>query len=273
MWKIVLCTLLLCSCSSFYYHPSKNIFATPKQFKKDFKENIISTPTGVQLSSWTIYGKNDQKKNLIVQFHGNAENMSSHMLSLLWITDYNYDLITFDYRGYGKNEGSPSPLGLREDALTFLKYVENEFEKGNYQKLIVVGQSLGGAVLLDALRFYPTKDKIHLLVLDSTFSSYRRMAMKVLQKSWITYLFSPLGYLVASGETSPQGYISEFKMPKLVIHSKGDFIVDYSEGEAIYEELISPKNMWSFGQKSHIGVFFVENNKYRQEFLKYIKSL
>lgn len=260
----------LSGCSSFYYHPSKKIFFTPDKFGRDYIDFGFKNKIGQSISSWKIFGKINEGKNLVVQFHGNAQNMSSHMRSLIWLTEYNFDLITYDYRGYGESEGEPTPAGLRDDSIIFLSKVYQEFKKGKYEKLVLVGQSLGGAVLMDALSFFEKRNEVDLLVLDSTFSSYKSVGMRVLQKSWITYLFSPLSYVIASNETAPIKRIEFLKMQKLVIHADGDPVVDFREGEDLYERLISPKEFWKIKSKSHIGVFFLENKKFREKFVNFI---
>lgn len=52
------------------------------------------------------------------------------------------------YRGYGKSEGEASEVGLKLDAQAALDYVYgHERLKGG--KIIVYGQSIGGAVAID----------------------------------------------------------------------------------------------------------------------------
>ena len=276
MKSFILLSLLIflnISCSNFYYHPTKKIYITPDKLGRDFVDFSFKNKEGLNIASWKILSNGKNRKNLIVQFHGNAENMSSHMRSLIWLTKHNFDLITYDYRGYGESDGVPSPLAIREDSILFLNKVYEEFKKDKYEKLILIGQSLGGAVLMDALSFFEKRHEVDLLVLDSTFASYKSVGMRVLQKSWITYLFSPLSYVIASNETAPIKRMEFLKMPKLVIHADGDPVVDFSEGKDLYESLTSPKEFWKIKSKSHIRVFFLDNKKFREKFISFINYL
>ena len=44
-------------------------------------------------------------KGWVVQVHGNAQNLTSHVRGLGWVTELGYGLLIFDYRGYGSSTG------------------------------------------------------------------------------------------------------------------------------------------------------------------------
>lgn len=50
-------------------------------------------------------GLSASKNTLVLFFHGNAENISSHFISAAWIADRGYDLMMFDYRRFGRSDG------------------------------------------------------------------------------------------------------------------------------------------------------------------------
>jgi hypothetical protein len=145
--------------------------------------------------------KSEKKKPLIVQFHGNAQNMSAHYLSLKWLVEKGHDLFIFDYQGYGPSHGSPSPENLRDDALNVLEYVESELISGE-QTYIAYGQSLGGNVLADALIHKNDHSKILTVIIDSSFPSYREIAEKKLRSHWASWVFWPLTYLLVDDSTN-----------------------------------------------------------------------
>jgi len=275
IFSLLLLVLLsyLQACSSFYYHPQKLHYSNPQiHFKKNYIENIITSGENL-LNTWLIPAKGQKEKKLIVQFHGNAENMSTHYYSLLWLTDFEFSLLTFDYSGYGKSSGTPNPKQLRQDGISILDYALKLFQEGGYSKLIVIGQSIGGAVAADALAHWKGKDKVNLFVIESSFSSYSRMAMDLLQRSWITYLFSPLGYLIVDTQTNPDKSLAQLTIPKLVIHGKNDPVIPLGEGRKLFEKLPFPKTLHLIEKGEHIDSFFTENQKYRNKFLDFIRKL
>lgn len=272
------CLVLLTGCSGFYYHPMEEHWVDPKRGQANDYENIwLDVSEEVRLHGWWIKGHNpeQQPKQLVLQLHGNAQNISTHMWSLLWLAQLEFDLLTIDYRGYGKSTGTPTPLGLREDAQAMLAYAVQHFKQGGYQQLIVIGQSLGGAVVLDALAHSDTslQEQIDWLVLDSTFASYKRVGASVLRQHWLTYLFSPLSYVIASNKTGPgRSSLCHLNMPKLWIHAKVDPVIPFAEGQRLREQLPPPLISWELDTPSHIGVFGIEEKRYQNEFLRLMRQ-
>ena len=104
------------------------------------------------------------------------------------MTDEGYDLFSFDYRGYGISEGQPSQEGVNQDALAAIHYVAGQTK----QKLILYGQSLGGAILLRSLDDVPAADRarIKAVVIESSFYSYHAIARDVLLGTGLLFCFS-----------------------------------------------------------------------------------
>lgn len=187
-----------------------------------------------------------------MQFHGNAENQSSHLLSVSWLVDYGYDVITFDYRGFGQSSGSGSFSKLKEDAKIIYDYVLQT--KKADQQLILVGQSLGGYVLLQTLADSPIEKKVDWLILDSTFSSIKEMLKS---KSKILGWFSP------SEDEIKKPIITNI----LITHGTQDPVIPFSNGEKLSQ--LFPKSLWwKIQDGRHLDIFTAHDYKYRSELLK-----
>ena len=59
---------------------------------------------GVALHGWFFRTIPEAKATILV-FHGNAENLSTHVNSVLWLVQEGFNVFIFDYRGYGGNPG------------------------------------------------------------------------------------------------------------------------------------------------------------------------
>src|SRR6218665_856427 len=92
--------LMFTSCSWMIYQPDKYLYATPEQYKVKFDAFTIPSKDGTKLSAWRMYSKNNNAKNLLLYFHGNAQNLTSHFANSVWMMDQDYEVIIFDYRGY-----------------------------------------------------------------------------------------------------------------------------------------------------------------------------
>ncbi len=268
--------LLLCSsCTSLFYQPDSYFYSDPKALKLDYQEIQIPSFDGTQLALWSFKGdKKIAKKCLILFFHGNAQNVSSHYYNLAWIVPQGHDFMILDYRGYGVSEGKPNPKAVRGDALTFLEYGYQAFKKGPYQKLVVYGQSLGGNILLDALKEFPHQEEVNLAIFDSTFLSYQELAQDKLKRAILTYPFNWLAYLLISDETSPQAYAPNFKRPSLIIHGEKDGIIPFKFGEEFYQKIGAEKKwFWKIENGEHIDIFARHGGIYQTKFLEFLKEL
>lgn len=263
--KILFLCLFLTGCTSLIYQPDKYMYAHPDQFKTRFEAFTFDSIDGTKLSAWKLFSKTKNPKNLLIYYHGNAQNLTAHFLNSVWMVDHGYDVIIFDYRGYGLSEGKPNPKGVAEDGLAFLNYAYADFKKGGYTKFIVYGQSLGGAVVLRSLEDFTHRDEISLLVLDSTFLSPRAVARDKTNR-----LFQ---YLISNAYTAnPE--LKHLTMPVLSIHSTEDFVISYRLGQDLFNKIPNPKkDFWTFSIRGHGDVFFVEHRKYRDLFLKYVESV
>lgn len=70
------------------------------------------------------------------------------------------------YSRYGLSEGSPSEAGIRSDAQMALDYIKSHPLLEN-TKVILYGQSIGGAVAIDLAATNP--DRIGGIILENTF--------------------------------------------------------------------------------------------------------
>ncbi|GAB4010765.1 MAG: alpha/beta hydrolase [Bdellovibrio sp.] len=270
----LLLILTLTSCTSLFYQPDSVLYSEPTQYKLNYKTLTFNSKDGTPLSAWLIEATTKKKKGLVLQFHGNAQNMSSHWVSVGWLAQHGYDVLAFDYREYGISEGDADPKGVYEDSLAAFDFGYEKFKETKGETFIVIGQSLGGAIAMRALRDFSKRDEVDLLMLDSTFDSYQDIAFRKLKKFWFTFIFSPLAYVLVSDKYSPYDDVPTFKMPVLVVYGDQDFVVESYFGKRIAERLTTEKKfVWEIPEGKHTDVFFRENRRYQQEFLDLLKSL
>lgn len=267
--------MILNSCSHLFYFPDSYLYSDPKQFKIVYENIFFKSQDGTKLHGWYLQNKEKAvpSKGLILYFHGNAQNISAHYISIAWLTKEGYDVFAFDYRGYGLSKGQPHQRGVHEDSLAALNLAHKRFKKEGHNKFIVYGQSLGGIISLRALKDFKERKDIDLYVMDSTFLSYQDLAAEKLRDSGVLWILNPLGYLLVSDEYSPYKYAPEFDRPTLVIHGVKDTIIPLRFGEEIYHRLRSKRDIWKIKEGGHIDGFFVEKKRYRRKFLQYLSEL
>jgi pimeloyl-ACP methyl ester carboxylesterase len=75
---------------------------------------------------------------------GNAGNIAGRADVLLALVSHGFDVLAYDYRGYGKSQGRPSEAGVYLDAAAAF---DSERAYGTpSSRIVCFGESLGGAV-------------------------------------------------------------------------------------------------------------------------------
>ena len=82
------------------------------------------------------------------------------------LTDFDHDVLVFDYRGFGKSKGKRSESWMHRDHEEMIRQFLNGRGQ-NYQNVVYYGRSLGsGFAIRAATRVTPTK-----LILETPFRS------------------------------------------------------------------------------------------------------
>lgn len=224
---------------------------------------MIEKGREVELISWS-FEANDAKA-VVVQFHGNGQNLSSHFRSLYWVLDHNMSLFAFDYPGYGGSEGSPNPKNTVEAGRQAILVAK---QKWPHLPVIVVGQSLGGAVAMQTLieADAELRSQIALVVIESSFDSYQKIGQAVLAKNWVTWPFQWLSYLLLSDQHAPYAKISKLApLRLLIIHEDQDQVVPSWFAQRIFSQAAEPKAIHIFEGQSHLGSFHAGSSKEARE--------
>ena len=270
--RLLLLVLLISAtgCSSLFFYPQKAHFDNPALKSVSYEDVYFMTSDGLRLHGWYLKAK-DKSRGTILQLHGNAENISSHVNSVLWLTLEGYDVFTFDYRGYGRSEGSPTQDGVHRDAQAALETVLT-LPDINKERLFVLGQSLGGAIAVYAVANSEHKNRVKALILDSAFSSYRDIAREKLARFLLTWPFQYPLSLLFSDYYSPVKWIrTVHPLPVLIIQGDQDRIVPVHHASILYRTALDPKELWVVNGVGHIQAFSVKD--IRNKFLEYLEGI
>ncbi len=208
------------------YFPTSQIIYTPAALRLEFEDLMLASPDGVKINAWYVPAK--APRGTVIFCHGNGGNMSYSLDVAENFTKMNFNVLLFDYRGYGKSGGSPTEKGTYADAQTAYDWLLKE-KKIPEKEIVVLGRSLGGAIAANL-----TKDRSpRMLILESAFSSVADVASK-------SYPIFPVRLLCRYRYDTSE-YVKNLKCPLLVIHSPEDEIVPYSLGRKIFDSAGGPK--------------------------------
>lgn len=249
--------LLLCGihfkCSHLVYNPTKEIYYNPEKIGYEKKEIQHTTKDGIILTGWRIKEKykTNKKDTVVLQLHGNGENHSSHFLSLVWLVNFGYELVTYDYRGYGKSTGEPERESIHRDTVEYIEKIHRDCVEQN-KKLIIYGQSLGGAIAMRAVPELNDKSNLVLLIVEGTFSSYRKVTRSILKKTIIEPFPFLLSLLISDNFSPIENIRSISPLPVIVIHELDDPIIPFENGKDVFKNLEDPKQFWEVNSGGHI---------------------
>src|SRR4051794_32327506 len=90
LWIGLSCSLL--GCGSLFLYPDRNNYFLSAHEQVIFEEGFIPTDDGEKLHYWIVPAQHEKvlaakSKGLVIQVHGNGQNLSSHVRNLGWITE------------------------------------------------------------------------------------------------------------------------------------------------------------------------------------------
>jgi uncharacterized protein len=192
---------------------------------------------GVQLHGWYCPAKNP--RGVVLFAHGNGGNVADRWEHLRLLANrLEVTVLGFDYRGYGKSEGQPSEAGVIADARAARAFLAGKTQIPE-SEVILYGQSLGGAVMVDLA----SKDGARALILESTFTSLADVA---------NYKFplTPPGKILRN-EFNSLAKINQFRGPLLILHGDADQLVPIDQARRLYDAANDPKSFVTVQQGGH----------------------
>ena len=207
----------------------------------------IKTEDGVTLHGW--FAPADSPIATLVMSHGNAGNLSHRLYLLRALQRTGFNVLIYDYRGYGRSEGSPDEAGIYADGRAAFDYALTQ-PGIDARRLILWGTSLGGAVAVDVATHRPAAG----LILEATFSSAKDVAR-------VAYPFLPVHFFIRT-ELNSVEKIKGVRIPLLVLHGNHDSIIPIGLGRRLYEAANAPKQFHTIEGADHNDTWVVGGEIY-----------
>lgn len=272
---------LLKEVSRFIYYPEPDWVLTPDRLGLKSEELQIASEPGVTLHAWFFPVARDpgltatgllhpgtlgttwaepRGKPLATLFfcHGNAGNVSHRLENVYYLVQCGFQVLLFDYRGYGHSTGQPSEEGLYLDAEAAWGHLVSRVDTASAPRLIF-GRSLGGAVAVDLA----CRAQADGLVLESTFTSIRTL----------TRLLFPIPLPRLPVKFDSVTKIRSLKMPLLAIHGQEDELIPYVDGQALFAAAPEPKTWSPIPGAGHNNTYAVGGAAYFQKLAEFAGQL
>ena len=255
-----LIALILLFENSFIYFPSKypegdwgieNDACSEGVIFPKIEDCHFFAADGIQLHAWycapyqVSVGKPIElsAEMVLLWCHGNAGNITYRHDMIRMLMEVPVNIFIFDYRGYGKSEGTPSEQGIYQDARAAWLYLTVD-RRISANRIIIFGKSLGGAPAIDLAAHVQCAG----LIVQSSFTSASDMARRVMP-------FIP-PFLIRTKMNSIDK-IRSVQCPKLFIHSPADEVIPYEQGRRLFEAASEPKQFYKVANAAHNDTYIV----------------
>lgn len=249
--------------NELFYFPTRDEPATPETWGCRYEAFDFKSTDGTPLHGWFIPAKTKVPKGTVVFSHGNAGSMSYHLGFVTWFAEASYNVIMYDYRGFGKSGGTVDRRGMINDVKAAFNYTFSRKDIDT-SKVVSFGHSLGGAQSVTALGESPVKG-LRAIIIDGTFASYQAMA---------SVFGGQLGASLVTDELSPKDYVKNLSpVPLLVVHGTRDEVVPVSQGLQLYKEALQPKTLFEVKEGRHGTALSNDRGAYRKKVIVWLDSL
>jgi len=185
---------------------------------------------GTALHGW--YFAHDQPRFAILYCHGNGEDISYNAAHMDFLRDkLEASIFAFDYRGYGKSEGSPDEAGIISDGLAAQRWLAEKLQLKT-DEIVLMGRSLGGGVAVAAA----AQQGARALILQNTFASLTEVAAG--KFPWL-----PMRWMMRNRFPSAER-ITNYTGPLLQTHGTEDQVVPYAQGQQLFAAASGLPKQW-----------------------------
>ena len=246
--------------SSMTFHPVR--FTAHEQLLPGGAENVwFNSADGTRLHGWFFRANANPETATIVYFHGNGGNVSNVNWVGQWFAKRGFNVLLFDYRGYGASEGTVgNESGIYADGEAALAFVINA--KGARAPSVVLhGQSLGTAVAVDVA----SRREVGAVILESGFSSASSVAGTALPwlPRWLHFL--------ARNRFESARKLATVKAPVLIAHGDPDPVIPTAEARLLFAAANEPKQLLIVREGGH-NIFGSVGDRYLGQVEQFIRQ-
>lgn len=220
-------------CNSIYFLPMKPWVQNPANQGLAYEDIVLLHPRGMRIHGWWLPAEGSSR-GTVYFLHGNAQNISTHIMNVAWLPAQGFNVFLLDYRGYGLSEGKPDLQGARRDIQLGLDWLRQSGRLAD-RPLVVFGQSLGASLAMPVLAQENNLGRYDCVISEAAFSGYRDIVNDVMKRSWVLWPWRPLVVPFQPRRADPLDSIGAVRAPLLLLHSEEDEVIPFSHGEALYQ--------------------------------------
>jgi fermentation-respiration switch protein FrsA (DUF1100 family) len=248
--------------ASATFHPERAALGGLWRVPQGAEEVWFETADGVKLFGWLFRSTSQPAAATVIYFHGNGGNLSYCDWVGESLAARGFDVLLFDYRGYGRSEGEPTDeRGLYTDADAAYDFV-TKARGVDARGVVLYGQSLGTAAATDVA----SRRECGALVLESGLSSAGDMAGAIFP--WLPRFVRGL----TKNKLDSVGKLPRVGCPVFVAHGGRDEIIPVGQGRRLFEAAPEPKRLQVVEGAGHNDLSIVGGEKYIDSLAQFIRD-
>ncbi len=192
MKKIVTLVLaIVLTTNVFALNPSREYAIKPSDFGMDYKEVIISATDDVKLAAWIFKPASESKKFMIISDDGNG-NMADNIELVAQFLSVGYNVITYDYRGFGKSDD----FEINKNFFIYPQFTKDvigvvEYTRKYYTTVMdMYGIGIGAGL---SLAIGANRIEVKRIIADAPYSTFEETKARMYDKLNVQ-VFMPLVY-------------------------------------------------------------------------------
>lgn len=247
-----------------FYYPTRTAPDLPTKYGVVYENVTFPSEDKTKLHGWFLKPKRETLvRGTVVFHHGNAGSIGYHLPFVVWLVREGYQVLLYDYRGYGKSEGTIARQGLVEDTRAAIVYVQTRKDV-DVQKIISYGHSLGGAKSLAGLGEKMVSG-VKGVICFAGFASYQDMARRFAGQT---------GENLVTDDHSPRDVVAQISpVPLLIVHGRADRTVPLEQGELLYKKAKEPKTIFRVPEGGHTRALWMNDGEYRKRVLAWMNEI
>jgi uncharacterized protein len=247
---------------SVTFHPSREPWGGEWKLPRGAEDVWFKVGDGTRLHGWFFRAAQERPAATVIFLHGNGGNLSYLGWTGESLADKGFDVLLFDYRGYGRSEGSVSDeRGIYEDADAAYEYVW-KVRGVAPEKIVLYGQSLGTTAAVDVA----ARQSCGAIILESGLSSAGDMAATIMP--WLPRFARRL----TQNRFDSVGKLPSVRCPVLVSHGDRDEVIPVEQGRKLYAAAPEPKRLVIVEGAGHNDLSIIGGEPYTRDLAAFIKE-
>ena len=236
-----------------WLYSDRMIFLPPPPGYRGTPE-VLKVPTKDGEDIAAIYIVNPASSYTLLLSHGNGEDLGSVLPMLPGLANLGFNVLAYDYRGYGLSEGTPSERHVYADIDGAYDYLTEKLGTAP-ARIVAYGRSLGAGASVDLAARRPLAG----LILESPFLTAFRVMTRV--------------PIFPFDKFRNVNKIGRVHCPILIMHGEADEIVPFWHGRRLFDKAPGPKTFVAIPGAHHNDLMWVAGARYGQALRDFEASL